>query len=73
MSYWKLNDDESQGYYQPVTNSTHYKQGGQLVAGLFFFITSLFKLAGAIVLVLYAIIYMITRWLLKLAKNKPTH
>jgi protein-S-isoprenylcysteine O-methyltransferase Ste14 len=69
MSFWKLNDDESQGYYLPVSNKAARDQGGQLVTGLFFLVVNLFKLAGAILMGIAALLVMIFSGLWKLIKN----
>ncbi|MGC4234568.1 MAG: hypothetical protein QM594_16420 [Niabella sp.] len=69
MNFWEFKEDYSRGYYLPVSNKTAYKQGGQLVTGLFFLIANLFKLAGAILMGIAAFLILIFGRLWKLIRS----
>lgn len=69
MNFWEFKEDYSRGYHLPASNKAAQDQGRQLVTGLFFLIANLFKLAGAILMGIAALLILIFSGLWKLLRN----
>ena len=69
MNFWEFKEDYSRGYYLPVSDKAARDQGRQLVTGLFFLIANLFKLAGAILMGIAAVLILIFSGLWKLIRS----
>ncbi len=70
MNFWEFKEDNSRGYYMPVSNKAAREQGGQLVTGLFNLIFSLFKLLWALITGVFALFYIFIRWIWRLASKQ---